>query len=77
MAEVLCHTDPEYAAKREELGPKGGMYNGAYYYSTEIVKNIIPRVSTNRPWVTVNIPGKCYDGAIFFAHKNTNFERYE
>lgn len=50
---------------------------GAYHYSREIVENIIPKVATARPWVTVNIPGRCYDHAIVFIHNNLNPSWYK
>ena len=40
---IIDHTHPLYAKKRNSMG-KDGKYNGAYYYSREIVKNIIPNV---------------------------------
>ena len=52
-------------------------WNGAYYYSVEIVRNIIPAVKTERPWVTINAPGQCEDGAIVFIHNNLHPERYD
>lgn len=53
------------------------MYNGAYYYSREIVKNIIPAVKTERSWVTINIQGAGCDHAIYFVHNNLKPELYE
>ena len=51
-------------------------HNGAYYYSKEIVENIIPKIKTDRPWVTINVPGACEDRAIVFIHNNVNMNRY-
>lgn len=48
-------------------------YNGAYYYSEEIVKNMIPLVDTKRPFVTINT-GRAYDHAIVFIHSNILLE---
>ena len=53
------------------------MYNGAYYYSREIVKNIIPKVKTDRNWITVNVEGAGCSHAIVFIHNNLQQERYE
>ncbi len=51
-----------------------GMHNGAYYYSREIVENIIPNVKTERPWDTLGMRGcGTYDNAIVFIHKNIDF----
>lgn len=50
--------------------------NGALIYSMNIVKNIIPRVKTERNWVTIDCK-QCLDNAIVFIHSNVDFERYE
>lgn len=68
---IISHTDPAYVAK---AGPNP--QNGAYHYSCEIVRNMIPRVSTDRPWVTINT-GYAVDGAIVFIHNNLNPEHYD
>lgn len=67
------HDMPEYRERRERSSCP---WNGAYYYSREIVENIIPRVNTSRAWVTVNHEGKCEDGAIVFVHNNKNPHLY-
>lgn len=72
---VIDHNHPKYRARWNELG--ANRFNGAYYYSKEIVKYIIPRVKTDRPWVTINIEGECLDRAIVFIHNNLYPERYE
>ena len=36
------------------------------------MKNIIPYIKTDRPWVTVNVRGECMDNAIVFIHSNIN-----
>lgn len=71
---IIDHTHELYKSKRDILG--GGKYNGAYYYSREIVERIIPNVKTDRDWVTVNI-GKASDRCIFFIHNNLHPENYE
>lgn len=73
-SKIFSHLNEEYVAKWEGL--KTGRNNGAYYYSKEIVENIIPRVKTDRPWVTINVEGNCCDHAIVFLHKNTHLEIY-
>lgn len=50
-------------------------YNGAYYYSKEIVERIIPNIKTEKDWVTVNA-GVCWDNAIVFIHNNKRPEVY-
>lgn len=53
----------------------GGCYNGAYYYSQEIVKNIIPNVKTDRPWDTLGMKmTRSMDGAIVFIHHNIKWD---
>lgn len=71
---IICsHETPEY---KKTYGGTQRM-NGAYWYSVEIVKNIIPRVETWRPWVTINVRGKCADHAIVFIHNNLNPHLYD
>ena len=50
---IIDHTHPDYVAKWKTLGED--KYNGAYYYSKEIVKNIIPNVKTDRNWITIRL----------------------
>ena len=52
---IIDHNHPLYAKKRNNL-INGNKYNGAYYYSREIVKNIIPLVKTDRNWITIRLP---------------------
>ena len=70
---IIDHTHPTWKEKQDGLGTH--KYNGAYYYSKEIVRNIIPYIKTERNWVTVNVKGVCCDNAIVFIHSNINTER--
>ena len=72
---VISHDHPKYKARRDAM--KGDRYNGAYYYSKEIVEKIIPLVDTDRNWVTINIPGECKDHSIVFIHNNLTPQIYE
>lgn len=74
MTKIFSHLSPEYKnhCKEYSIIPD----NGAFYYSKELVENIIPKIKTKRSWVTVNIPYNCYDNAIVFIHNNKNPERY-
>lgn len=74
---IIDHTHPLYANKRKSL-TNGNQYNGAYYYSKEIVKNIIPNVKTDRNWVTIRLPEMTVhpDHAIVFIHNNRNPNYY-
>lgn len=66
---IIDHNHPEYLERWRELG--AGKHNGCYYYSQEIVKNIIPRVKTNRGWNTVGREvSDMHDGMIVFLHDN-------
>lgn len=51
-------------------------WNGAYYYSMEIVKNIIPKVKTDYNWVTINCK-EAADHSIVFVHNNLHPEHYD
>lgn len=68
---------PNYQAYRLVFHPGGsGQYNGAYYYSQEITKNIIPNVKTWRPWDTLGMRFmKSANHAIVFLHHNLNHDK--
>ena len=74
---IIDHTNRAYVKKRNSLG--ADKYNGAYYYSKEIVKNIIPRVKTDRNWVTIRLSDMKNhpDHSIIFIHNNRNPNYYE
>lgn len=63
---IFSHESPLY---RDSLRTRNHN-NGAYWYSVEICEHIIPRVKTDRPWVTIGYDGQCFDHAIVFAHSN-------
>ena len=65
---IASHDMPEY----RKMYANSAHQNGAYWYSVEICENIIPLVDTWRPWVTINVRGKCADHAIVFIHNNMN-----
>lgn len=77
MPRIIDATDPNYIAYCKVFHPNGkGTHNGAYYYSKEIVKNIIPNVKTDRPWDTLGMRFlHTDDHAIVFLHHNINHER--
>ena len=74
MALIIDHDNKLYRWKWDRMGV--GQYNGAFYYSKEIVKNIIPNVKTDRNWITVNVKGEGCDHAIVFVHNNLTPEVY-
>ena len=65
---IISHEDPESIEERSHLGPS--FHNGAYYYSKDIVENIIPNVKTDRNWITIMVGKKCLDHSIYFIHNN-------
>ena len=74
---ILDHTEPNYVKNRNSL-TGGNKFNGAYYYSREIVKNIIPHVKTDRNWVTVRLADiPIPEHSIVFIHNNRNPNYYE
>lgn len=75
---IIDHNHPLYAKKRRSMRD-GNQYNGAYYYSKEIVKNIIPNVKTDRNWITIRLSEmkEHPDHSIIFIHNNKNPNYYE
>lgn len=74
---IIDHNHPDYKAVRNRMR-NGDQYNGAYYYSIEIVKNIIPNVETDRNWVTIRLHDQPIpDHSIVFIHNNRNPNYYE
>lgn len=72
---IISHEHPEYIKRRGSMnGP--GRWNGAFYYSQEIVNNIIPNVKTDRNWITINVPGVACDHSVVFIHNNKTPEAY-
>lgn len=69
---IISHEDPIYIRKRDQIG--NDRWNGAYYYSKEIVENIIPNVKTDRNWITIKVRHKGCDHSICFVHNNLTFE---
>ena len=65
---IIDHTNLSYVEKW--VSAKNQRFNGAYYYSDEIVRNIIPRVKTDRNWITINVPGVATQHTIVFIHDN-------
>lgn len=72
---IIDHTHPAYVQRWRAAGRN--KFNGAYYYSHEIVMNIIPRVKTDRNWITVNVRGFGCDHAIVFIHNNLHPDHYD
>lgn len=67
---VISHEKIEYAMAADVIG--SDRYNGAFYYSREIVKYFIPKIKTDRNWITVNFKDShigC-SHAIVFVHNH-------
>ena len=73
---IIDHTHPDYKKIRYKF--KSGLHNGCWYYSHEIVDNIIPNVKTWRDWNTVGreLKGMC-DHMIVFLHDNSTPWHYD
>lgn len=69
---IINHKSELYLKKVQGTVP----HNGAFFYSVEICKNIIPLVATDRNWVTINT-GTAYDHSIVFIHNNLHPQNYE
>jgi hypothetical protein len=77
---IISHAHYFYRERLKNAG--NNKYTGAYYYSQEIVKNIIPNVATDRNWVTVNIPKLAetdldLSHSIVFIHNNLQPNTYQ
>lgn len=68
---IISHLSPEY------LNLPITHDNGAYFYSKELLENIVPHIKTKRNWILINAEGKCFDNSIVIIHNNKNPERYE
>lgn len=77
MSKIIDTTHPNYVTYKKLFMPKGkGAHNGAFYYSQEIVKNIIPNVKTQRPWDTMGMKMmRSVDHAIVFLHHCLDWDR--
>lgn len=72
---IIDHEHHSYVNRWKQSG--ANRFNGAYYYSKEIVRNIIPNVETDRSWVLVNTYGYCTNHSIVFIHNNKNPVNYQ
>ena len=72
---IISHEHRKYIQKHGRIGK--GRYNGAYYYSQEICRYIIPFVDTDRNWITINVPYIGVDHSIVFIHNNLHPDHYD
>ena len=68
---IISHLSPEYLKLPIDHD------NGAFYYSKELLENIVPKIKTKRNWILINAEGKCFDNSIVIIHNNKNPERYQ
>ena len=71
---VLNHNHPKYLQKYAFAGEN--KFNGAYYYSKEICKYFVPKIKTDRSWITINVKGMGMNHSIVFIHNNLHPENY-
>lgn len=74
LTRIVDHNHPSYREKWRSFGKN--RFNGAFYYSIEISKLIIPKIETDRNWVLVNQNGCAFDHSIVFIHNNLYIENY-
>lgn len=72
---IIDHNFERYRDRWKNAG--ANRFNGAYYYSREIVRNIIPRIITDRNWITVNCYGYATNHSIVFVHNNQHPDNYQ
>lgn len=72
MPEIIDHTHPESVRLQNSIGKH--KWNGAYYYSVEVVQHFIPNIVTDRNWITIRAGEVCLDHSIVFVHDIWRFE---
>ena len=75
MTRIVDHNHPKYREKWRSYGKN--RFNGAFYYSLEISKLIIPKIRTDRDWVLVNQNGCAFDHSVVFIHNNIYTKNYD
>jgi hypothetical protein len=71
---IQDHNTTEYKAAQSKLNR--GKFNGAYFYSKEIVDCFIPQIKTTYNWQTINHQ-KAPEHCIVFVHSNNALHRYD
>ena len=71
---IQDHNTTEYLIAQSTL--KSGKFNGAYFYSKEIVESFIPNIKTTYNWQTINHQ-TAPEHTIVFVHSNNALERYD
>ena len=72
---IINHLSPEYQNILRKYNATVAL-NGAYFYSEELCKNIIPYIRTDYNWITINC-GVAMDHSIVFIHNNNNPHLYD
>lgn len=73
---IIDYKHPAYQMRYRGMSA-GGRFNGAYFYSKEIRELLIPRIKTDRNWITINVPGFGVDHSIVFIHNNKHPNHYD
>ena len=71
MDKIFSHLDKEWQDTHV------GVNNGAFWYSKELLENIVPKIKTKRGWCLINVENQCQDDMIVFIHNNAHPENYE
>ncbi len=70
---IINHDDTRYRKKWHSMN--NNKFDGAFFYSKEICKYMIPNVKTTRNWITINADVGL-DHSIVFIHNNLHPENY-
>ena len=70
MARIFSHLNQEW------IDTHVGVNNGAFWYSKELLENIVPKIKTDRGWCLINVDNQCEDRMIVFIHNNAHPESY-
>lgn len=73
---IIDANHPEYLSYWASKPNKRGRFNGAYFYSKEIVENMIPLLKTSRNIDTLGMRMiGSYDHAVVFVHHCVNWDK--
>lgn len=76
IPDMIINQDHEaYRERWRSIGT--GRFNGAFFYSKEICRNMIPLIQTDRNWITILVPNVAVDHSIVFIHNNLHPENYD
>lgn len=55
MVRIFSHLNQEW------IDTHVGVNNGAFWYSKELLENIVPKIKTDRGWCLINVDNQCED----------------